>query len=193
MTDGHTLRLSKSRPFRAFRCRRSARRPRWRKSSRRRSTTGVWRKRTSSCTWAAPAAEIEAYRSAPTPNVIFLEATAKREELIQYLTALSEFCDAGTKVVVTGRMNDIVLYRDLMARGVSEYLVAPFSVLDFIRAISRLYTSHGADLRQSRGLCGPKAASAPRHSRIMSPGGSHANSKSRPPLPISILASAPPG
>ncbi len=42
-------------------------------------------------------------------------------------------------------MNDIVLYRDLMARGVSEYLVAPFTVLDFIRAISKLYTSHGAD------------------------------------------------
>jgi pilus assembly protein CpaE len=92
-----------------------------------------------------PAAAIEAYRSAPTPNVIFLETTAKREELVQYLTALAEFCDAGTKVVVTGRMNDILLYRDLMARGVSEYLVAPFTVLDFIRAISRLYTSHGAD------------------------------------------------
>ncbi len=55
------------------------------------------RKRTSSCIWAAPPPAIEAYRSAPTPNVIFLEATAKREELVQYLTALAEFCDAGTK------------------------------------------------------------------------------------------------
>ncbi len=91
------------------------------------------------------AAAIEAYRSAATPNVIVLETTAKREELIDYLHALAEFCDAGTKVVVTGRMNDIVLYRDLMARGVSEYLVAPFTVLDFIRTISRLYTGAGTE------------------------------------------------
>jgi pilus assembly protein CpaE len=92
-----------------------------------------------------PVAAIEAYRSASTPNVIFLETTAKREELINHLQTLAEFCDAGTKVVVTGQMNDIVLYRELMARGVSDYLVAPFTVLDFIRTISHLYTSAGAD------------------------------------------------
>lgn len=92
-----------------------------------------------------PAAAIEAYRSASTPNVIFLETTAKREDLINHLQTLAEFCDAGTKVVVTGQMNDIVLYRELMARGVSDYLVAPFTVLDFIRTISHLYTSAGAD------------------------------------------------
>jgi pilus assembly protein CpaE len=91
------------------------------------------------------AAALEAYRSASTPNVILIETTSKREELIDYLHALAEFCDAGTKVVVTGRMNDIVLYRELMARGVSEYLVAPFTVLDFIRTISRLYTGAGAE------------------------------------------------
>jgi len=91
------------------------------------------------------AAAIEAYRSAPTPNVIFLETAAKREELVDYLNALAEFCDAGTKVVVSGRMNDIVLYRELMSRGVSEYLVAPFTVLDFIHTVSRLYSGAGAE------------------------------------------------
>ncbi|HLH10736.1 MAG TPA: AAA family ATPase [Methylovirgula sp.] len=90
-------------------------------------------------------AAIEAYRSAATPNVIFLETTAAREELFGYLHALAEFCDPGTRVVVAGRMNDIVLYRELMAHGISEYLVAPFSVLDFIRTISHLYTNAGAE------------------------------------------------
>jgi pilus assembly protein CpaE len=90
-------------------------------------------------------AAIEAYRSAATPNVVFLETAASRGELFEYLHALAEFCDPGTKVVVAGRMNDIVLYRELMARGVSEYLVAPFSVIDFIRTVSHLYTSVGAD------------------------------------------------
>jgi pilus assembly protein CpaE len=90
-------------------------------------------------------AAIEAYRTAPTPNVIVIESAASREELISNLEGLAEFCDAGTKVVVIGKMNDILLYRDLMARGISEYLVAPFGVLDFIRTISGLYTHASAE------------------------------------------------
>ena len=90
------------------------------------------------------AAALEAYKSAPTPNVIVLEAPASRDALLNQLEQLAEYCDAGTKVVVLGKMNDIVLYRQLMARGVSEYLVAPFGVVDFIQAISQLFSIVGA-------------------------------------------------
>jgi pilus assembly protein CpaE len=90
-------------------------------------------------------AAVEAFRNAPTPNVIVIESSADRAELVAHLDALSEFCDAGTKVMVAGRVNDITLFRELMSRGVSEYLVLPFGVLDFIRAVSSLYTSEGAD------------------------------------------------
>jgi pilus assembly protein CpaE len=89
-------------------------------------------------------AAVEAYRSAPTPNVIVLETSADRSELIASLESLAEYCDAGTKVVVTGRLNDITLYRELMARGVSDYLVSPFEVLDFVRTISNLYSQADA-------------------------------------------------
>jgi pilus assembly protein CpaE len=88
---------------------------------------------------------VEAYRNAPTPNVIVIESTQNRTELTDSLDMLSNFCDAGTKVLIIGRVNDIMLYRDLMGRGVSEYLVMPFSVIDFVRSISELYTSPGAD------------------------------------------------
>jgi len=91
-----------------------------------------------------PLAAVEAYRDAATPNVIVVDTAANRGDLGAQLEALAEFCDAGTKVVVAGRTNDIILYRELMARGISEYLVAPFNVLDFIRAISHLYASAGA-------------------------------------------------
>lgn len=91
----------------------------------------------------APAA-VEAYKSAPTPNVIVLEAAASRDALLAQLEELAEYCDAGTKVVVLGKLNDIVLYRQLIARGVSEYLVAPFGVVDFIQAISQLFSVPGA-------------------------------------------------
>jgi pilus assembly protein CpaE len=90
-------------------------------------------------------AAVEAFRNAPTPNVIVLESTTDRAELIGHLDSLSDFCDAGTKVIVAGRVNDITLFRELMSRGVSEYLVMPFGVLDFIRAVSALYASDGAD------------------------------------------------
>jgi pilus assembly protein CpaE len=91
----------------------------------------------------APAA-VEAYKTAPTQNVVVLEAPASRDALLGQLEELAEYCDAGTKVVVLGKLNDIVLYRQLIARGVSEYLVAPFGVVDFIQAISQLFSVPGA-------------------------------------------------
>jgi pilus assembly protein CpaE len=90
------------------------------------------------------AAAVEAYRNAPTPNVIVIEATANRDILVEQLDELSNFCDAGTRVIVLGRVNDIVLYRQLMARGVSEYLVAPFSAVEFVQAVSNLFRAPGA-------------------------------------------------
>ncbi|MDH7796826.1 MULTISPECIES: CpaE family protein [unclassified Beijerinckia] len=91
----------------------------------------------------APAA-IEAYRSAPTPNVIVIECNQGRNALLGYLDELADYCDAGTRVVVIGRSNDIGLYRELMGRGVSEYIVSPFEVLSFVRTISELYAAAGS-------------------------------------------------
>src|SRR3982075_110558 len=45
------------------------------------------------------AAAIEAYRSAPTPNVIILE-TEGRNDILLGLDQLATVCDAGTRVVV---------------------------------------------------------------------------------------------
>ncbi len=90
------------------------------------------------------AAAVEAYRNSPTPNVIVIEATTDRDQLVAHLDELAEYCDAGTKVVIVGKVNDIVLYRQLIARGVSEYLVLPFSVVDFVSAVSQLFKTPGA-------------------------------------------------
>jgi pilus assembly protein CpaE len=92
-----------------------------------------------------PAAALEAYRHAPTPNVIVLESHGHRPGIVEYLDGLAEVCDAGTKVIVIGHVNDVVLYRDLMRRGVSEYLIAPVAILDFVRAVSELFTVPGAE------------------------------------------------
>ncbi|MGX5736241.1 AAA family ATPase [Bosea thiooxidans] len=88
-----------------------------------------------------PAAAVEAFRAAPTPNIIVLETVSDPATLISHLEALSESCDAGTKVVVIGHVNDVQLYRDLIRRGVSEYLIAPLDTLDVLRTLSELYVA----------------------------------------------------
>ena len=80
------------------------------------------------------------YRNQPTPSLVIAESADDAAVLLAQLDALAEVCDPGTKVVVIGAHNDIPLYRELMRRGVSEYLVPPMSVLQMIRAITTLYS-----------------------------------------------------
>lgn len=91
------------------------------------------------------AAAAEAYRTAPTPNVVIIEGDAKREILLATLERLSDVCDNDTKVVVIGKVNDVLLYRELMRLGVSDYLVPPFDVVDLVRTLSEIFRSPGAD------------------------------------------------
>jgi pilus assembly protein CpaE len=90
------------------------------------------------------AAAVEAYRSSPTPNVIVLEGDSRGEDILAGLDELSEVCDEGTRVVVIGRFNDIVLYRELIRRGVSDYLMAPVRALDVVGAICGLFSAPDA-------------------------------------------------
>lgn len=89
-------------------------------------------------------AALEAYRSAPTPNVIILESEARPEAVLAGLDSLAELCDSGTRVVVIGRYNDVVLYRELVRRGVSDYLISPVNTLDIVRSICGLYSAPDA-------------------------------------------------
>ncbi|KQQ40710.1 CtpF protein [Methylobacterium sp. Leaf125] len=90
------------------------------------------------------AAAVEAYRHAPTPNVIVIETQGAKSRPLECLDSLAEVCDEGTKVVVIGHVNDVALYRQFIQRGVSEYLMAPVRPIDLIQAISDLFTAPGA-------------------------------------------------
>jgi pilus assembly protein CpaE len=85
-------------------------------------------------------AAIEAYRSAPTPNVIVLE-TDGRGDILGGLDQLATVCDPGTRVVVIGRINDVTLYRELVRRGVSDYVIAPVGPIDVVRSICNLFSA----------------------------------------------------
>src|SRR5581483_1719967 len=90
------------------------------------------------------AAAIEAYRGSPTPNVIMLEYEGRGDGILNGLDSLAEFCDAGTRVIVVGRTNDVTLYRELVRRGVSDYMIAPVGTIDVVRSICGLFSAPDA-------------------------------------------------
>src|SRR5215813_5969389 len=81
---------------------------------------------------------IESYKSNPTPNLIIVETSLPTEDIPHALDRLAEVCDASTRLIVLGHVNDVVLYRSLIRSGVSEYLVLPTSPQAIVNAISDL-------------------------------------------------------
>jgi pilus assembly protein CpaE len=89
-------------------------------------------------------AAVEAYSGSPTPNVIIIETENRGDEVLGGLDSLAEVCDAGSRVVVIGRLNDVLLYRELIRRGVSEYLISPVGAIDVVRAVCGLFSAPDA-------------------------------------------------
>ena len=87
---------------------------------------------------------IETYRSNPTPNLILVETLLPPAEIPAALERLAEVCDATTRLIVLGHVNDVVLYRELIRSGVSEYIVLPASAQAIVAAITELFAAEGA-------------------------------------------------
>jgi pilus assembly protein CpaE len=90
------------------------------------------------------AGAIETYKSNPTPNLIIVETTLPSSEVVGALSRLAEVCDASTRLIVLGHANDVVLYRELIRFGVSEYVVLPASAQSIVTAITELFAAEGA-------------------------------------------------
>ena len=90
-------------------------------------------------------AAIAHYQESPTPNLIIIESSMDRGTMLSDLDQLAESCDAGTKVMMVGHENDVILYRELLKRGVSEYLVTPVSPVQLMESISSLYNNPDSD------------------------------------------------
>lgn len=87
-------------------------------------------------------AAVEAYSGMPTPNVIILESAGS--DIVAGLDQLAGVCDPGTRVVVIGSVDDEVPYRELVRRGVNDYIVGPVEILDVVRAICSLFSASEA-------------------------------------------------
>ena len=86
------------------------------------------------------AAAVEAYHNAPTPNVILLESGGQAD-LLASLDDLASVCDPGSRVIVIGSEKDDVPYRELVRRGVNDYVVGPIEPLDVVRSICSLFSA----------------------------------------------------
>ncbi|UXN70763.1 AAA family ATPase [Devosia neptuniae] len=86
---------------------------------------------------------VETYKSNPTPNLIIVETALSPSEIPLALERLAEVCDASTRLIVLGHVNDVPLYRELIRSGVSEYVVLPATSAQIVSAITDLFAAEG--------------------------------------------------
>ncbi len=90
-------------------------------------------------------AAVQVYQSQPTPNVLVVESHSSRDGILAELAQLAQVCQPTTKVIVIGHLNDVILYRELVRQGVSEYLVAPIGQMQLIETIAGLFQDPKAE------------------------------------------------
>ncbi|HEY0115413.1 MAG TPA: pilus assembly protein CpaE [Allosphingosinicella sp.] len=61
-----------------------------------------------------------------SPNILFVDMSESGDPLND-INGLAEVCEPGTVVIAAGQVNDVRLYRDLIASGIQEYLLKPFT------------------------------------------------------------------
>ncbi len=61
-----------------------------------------------------------------SPNILFVDLSESGDPLND-INALAEVCEPGTVVIAAGQVNDVRLYRDLVASGIHDYLLKPLN------------------------------------------------------------------
>jgi pilus assembly protein CpaE len=90
-------------------------------------------------------AAVQVYQSQPTPNLLVVESRGSRDQVMSELGHLAQVCQPTTKVIVIGHLNDVILYRELIKQGISEYVVAPINHMAFIESVATMYRDPKAE------------------------------------------------
>ena len=89
-------------------------------------------------------AAISHYQDNTTPQLVLLESDSDGPEMLKELDRLAEVCDPDTNVLLIGLPNDISLYRELMRRGIAEYLVGRVVPQQILHAVTAIFEEPGA-------------------------------------------------
>ncbi len=69
---------------------------------------------------------VQSLSIAASPNILMVDLSESGDPLSD-INALAEVCEPGTVVIAVGQVNDVRLYRDLVASGIHDYLLKPLS------------------------------------------------------------------
>lgn len=61
-----------------------------------------------------------------SPDILLVDLSESGDPLTE-INLLAEVCEPGTVVIAVGQVNDVRLYRDLLASGIRDYLLKPLS------------------------------------------------------------------
>ncbi len=78
-----------------------------------------------------------------SPNILMVDLSESGDPLND-INALAEVCEPGTVVIAVGQVNDVRLYRDLVASGIHDYLLKPLSpgaVRDAVTSAQSIFTA----------------------------------------------------
>jgi len=67
---------------------------------------------------------IQSLSVSASPQILFVDL-AESGDPLNDINALAEVCEPGTVVIASGQVNDVRLYRDLVASGIQDYLLKP--------------------------------------------------------------------
>ena len=70
------------------------------------------------------------------PSHVVLDIGARGRDVLEEIDALAQQCNAGVRVVCVGDTNDISLYREILGRGVLDYLPNPAPVEAVVKSLN---------------------------------------------------------
>ncbi len=94
-----------------------------------------------------------------SPNVLFVDLSESGDPLND-INALAEVCEPGTIVIASGQVNDVRLYRDLVASGIHDYLLKPLNPDALRDTFAQAQTSLNAPKQTESGSDVPHCAVA---------------------------------
>lgn len=86
---------------------------------------------------------IQSLSIAASPAILMVDLSESGDPLSD-INALAEVCEPGTVVIAVGQVNDVRLYRDLLASGIQDYLLKPLTpgqVRDALVQAQAIFTS----------------------------------------------------
>lgn len=67
---------------------------------------------------------VQSLSVSPSPSILLVDLSESSDP-INDINGLAEVCEPGTVVIAMGQVNDVRLFRDLMASGINDYLLKP--------------------------------------------------------------------